>query len=39
MHRTLILLLLLTGLNTASAQKLYSVKYQNQADVKVFVVK
>lgn len=39
MHRILTLLLLLTGLNTASAQKVYSVKYENQADVKVFVVK
>jgi len=39
MYRILILLILLTGFAMASAQKVYSVEYQNQAAVKVFVVK
>jgi hypothetical protein len=40
MRKLLYLTLLTLGLSfKAQAQKVYSVKYENQADVKVFVVK
>ena len=39
MHKLLGLLILLSTFNLISAQKVFSVEYPNQADVKVFVVK
>lgn len=39
MYKLLGLLILLPAFNLVSAQKVFSVEYPNQADVKVFVVK
>ena len=39
MKKLLFLSTILLFLGTTNAQKVYSVKYQSQADVKVFVVK
>jgi hypothetical protein len=39
MHKLLGIFLLVTSFNCAYAQKVFSVEYPNQADVKVFVVK
>jgi len=39
MYKLLVLLILLSTFNLISAQKVFSVEYPNQADVKVFVVK
>jgi hypothetical protein len=39
MHRLFLLIILLSISVLTHAQKVYSVEYSNQADVKVFVVK